>query len=233
TGARIDRIGRRAKYLLMTLETGVTLIGHLGMSGSFRIEKTPDPALILDPHDHVIFETMRGARVRYHDPRRFGFMLLTTEEALPVHPQIKDIGPEPLGNEFNGPLLASRLEGRKSPVKTALLDQKVVAGVGNIYASEALHRSGISPKRLAANVGPVRAERLATAIREVLEEAILSGGSTLRNYSRTDGELGYFQHRFQVYDKEGNPCPTPGCGGTVKRIVQGARATFYCPACQR
>ena len=233
TGRRIEAIRRRAKYILMSLEGGTVMIGHLGMSGSFRIEPAPDPQSPLDKHDHVIFETERGLRVRYHDPRRFGFMLLTSGDLLDSHPQLAGIGPEPLGNEFSGPVLADRLRGRKSPIKTALLDQTVVAGVGNIYACEALHRSGISPRRLAENVTVRRADLLAAAIRTVLEEAILSGGSTLRNYSHTTGELGYFQHRFLVYDKEGGACVKDGCGGTIRRITQSGRSTFYCPKCQR
>ncbi|WP_373087916.1 bifunctional DNA-formamidopyrimidine glycosylase/DNA-(apurinic or apyrimidinic site) lyase [Sneathiella sp.] len=233
TGRAVERIQRRAKYILMTLEGGVVMIGHLGMSGSFRIEPAPVQGAEFDKHDHIIFETAAGLRVRYHDPRRFGFMLLTTTALLDQHPQLIGIGPEPLGNSFNGPALAARLAGRKSPIKAALLDQKVVAGVGNIYACEALFRSRISPKRVSDSIRGVRADRLAVAIRQVLEEAILSGGSTLRNYSQTSGELGYFQHRFLVYDKEGAPCPTEGCGGLVQRLVQSGRSTFYCPKCQR
>ncbi len=227
----ITRIGRRAKYLLMHFEDGTVMIGHLGMSGSFRIDETP--AQEPDKHDHVIFDTHTGIRVRYHDPRRFGFMLLTTEDELQDHPQIRGIGPEPLGNDFSGPVLAARLAGKKGPIKTALLDQKVVAGVGNIYACEALHRSGISPKRIAGTVAGKRADGLATAVRTVLEEAIRSGGSTLRNYSSTSGELGYFQHRFQVYDKEDTPCPKGNCSGTIARMTQAGRSTFFCSRCQR
>ncbi len=233
TGRRVETIHRRAKYILMQMEGEAALIGHLGMSGSFRIEKSPIPEHPLDRHDHVVFETERGLRIRYHDPRRFGFMLLTERALLETHPQLINIGPEPLGNEFNGPALAERLAGRKTPIKTALLDQRVVAGGGNIYACEALHRSGISPKRLAANVTGARADRLAAAIRQVLEEAIASGGSTLRNYSHTSGELGYFQHRFEVYDREGAACTTPDCNGVIGRIPQAGRSTFFCPKCQR
>ncbi|MCF8468395.1 MAG: bifunctional DNA-formamidopyrimidine glycosylase/DNA-(apurinic or apyrimidinic site) lyase [Sneathiella sp.] len=232
-GRTVERIQRRAKYILMTVEGGGVMIGHLGMSGSFRIEMAPDPADEFDKHDHVIFETEGGLRIRYHDPRRFGFMLLTTTELLDQHPQLVGIGPEPLGNSFSGPVLAAQLLNRKTPIKAALLDQRTVAGVGNIYACEALFRSGISPKRLSSNVRGKRADALAAAIRTVLEEAIRSGGSTLRNYSQTSGELGYFQHRFLVYDKEGKPCPTDGCGGTIARLVQSGRSTFYCPKCQR
>ncbi|WP_169566649.1 bifunctional DNA-formamidopyrimidine glycosylase/DNA-(apurinic or apyrimidinic site) lyase [Sneathiella limimaris] len=231
TGKSIESISRRAKYLLLTLKDGTVLIGHLGMSGSFRIENAQVTAV--DKHDHIIFETEKGVRVRYHDPRRFGFMLLTTLADMENHPQLKNIGPEPLGNEFSGPILSAALKGRKGPIKTALLDQKVVAGVGNIYACEALYRARISPKRIAGTITGKRAERLAEAIKQVLREAILSGGSTLRNYSRTDGELGYFQHQFLVYDQEGSPCPSPGCEKPIQRIVQSGRSTFYCSSCQR
>ncbi len=231
TNKKIVRIGRRAKYLLMHFADQTVMIGHLGMSGSFRIDKKPVPAP--DKHDHVIFETSKGITVRYHDPRRFGFMLLTTEDQMETHPQLVNIGPEPLGNDFSGPVLGHRLAGKKGPVKTAILDQKTVAGVGNIYACEALHRSGISPKRVAGTIKGKRADLLAGAIRTVLEEAIHSGGSTLRNYSTTSGELGYFQHRFQVYDKEGAACPKEDCSGEVSRIVQSGRSTFFCSKCQR
>ncbi|MCG8492541.1 MAG: bifunctional DNA-formamidopyrimidine glycosylase/DNA-(apurinic or apyrimidinic site) lyase [Sneathiellales bacterium] len=231
TNKTITRLLRRAKYILMHFEDGTVMIGHLGMSGSFRIDARPVETP--DKHDHVIFKTKGGKTVRYHDPRRFGFMILTTEEELPDHPQIAPIGPEPLGNEFNGPVLAERLKGKKGPIKTALLDQKVVAGVGNIYACEALHLSGISPKRVAGTIKGKRADSLADAIKAVLSSAIRSGGSTLRNYSTTSGELGYFQHSFQVYDREGVPCPNEACDGTVKRMVQSGRSTFFCPSCQR
>lgn len=231
TGKTISRIYRRAKYILLTLDDGTVMIGHLGMTGSFRIDEgaAPEP----DKHDHVIFKTSRGLTVRYHDPRRFGFMMLSSNDALHSHPQLAGIGPEPLGNSFNGPELASRLKDRKAPIKAALLDQKVVAGVGNIYACEALFRSHISPKRKSHTITGKRAQDLAKSVRDVLEDAIASGGSTLRNYSQTSGELGYFQHRFQVYDKEGSDCPNQGCNGKIKRLVQSGRSTFYCPSCQR
>jgi formamidopyrimidine-DNA glycosylase len=228
---QITSIQRRAKYILMTLEDETVMIGHLGMSGSFRIsrETMGEP----EKHDHVIFETDKGVTVRYHDPRRFGFMLLTKSDLLKNHPQLASIGPEPLGNSFNGPELAMRLKGRKSPIKTALLDQKVVAGVGNIYACEALYRSHISPTKPSSMIRGKKADALAAAVRTVLEEAIASGGSTLRNYSQTSGELGYFQHRFLVYDKEGADCPDNSCSGSIQRLVQSGRSTFYCPKCQR
>ncbi|PHQ72304.1 MAG: DNA-formamidopyrimidine glycosylase [Sneathiella sp.] len=231
TAKKITRLHRRAKYILMTLEDGTVMIGHLGMSGSFRI--TQGPVAEFDKHDHVIFETKKGVTVRYNDPRRFGFMMLTSTEAIETHPQLIHIGPEPLGNTFNGPELAARLKNRQAPIKAALLDQKTVAGVGNIYACEALFRAHISPTRKSSTITGKRADALVAAIRSVLEEAIASGGSTLRNYSQTSGELGYFQHRFLVYDKAGNDCPGSKCSGTVTRLVQSGRSTFYCPKCQR
>jgi formamidopyrimidine-DNA glycosylase len=226
----IKTVRRRAKYILLGLTDGTVLISHLGMSGSYRIEA--DPPATHDKHDHVIFTTARGLTVRYHDPRRFGFMLLCHEDGLPAHPLLQAIGPEPLGNSFSGPVLAARLAGRKGPIKTSLLDQKVVAGVGNIYACEALFRAGISPMRRAGTIAGASAGRLAEAIRAVLTDAIRSGGSSLRNYSHTSGELGYFQHSFQVYDKEHAPCPRPECGGIVTRMIQAGRSTFFCPVCQ-
>ncbi|WP_246201949.1 bifunctional DNA-formamidopyrimidine glycosylase/DNA-(apurinic or apyrimidinic site) lyase [Sneathiella aquimaris] len=231
TDNKIVHIGRRAKYLLIHFADQTVLIGHLGMSGSFRIDEkiSPEP----EKHDHMILKTGNGTTVRYHDPRRFGFMILTTEDEMDTHPQLMNIGPEPLGNDFNGPVLADRLKGKKGPIKTALLDQKTVAGVGNIYACEALHLAGVSPKRIAGTIAGKRADALAGAIRQVLQDAILSGGSTLRNYSTTSGELGYFQHKFQVYDKENTPCPKENCKGTIKRIVQSGRSTFFCSSCQR
>lgn len=231
SGKQIRSISRRAKYLLLTLEDGTVMIGHLGMSGSFRIDTLRNTEL--DKHDHMVFETEKGVRVRYHDPRRFGFMLITHENELATHPQLASIGPEPLGNEFSGPVLETALQNRKGPIKVVILDQKLVAGVGNIYACEALFRSGISPERIASTVKGVRAERLANAIKDVLKEAILSGGSTLRNYSNTDGELGYFQHKFKVYGHESDTCSTLDCTAQIKRITQAGRSTFFCANCQR
>jgi formamidopyrimidine-DNA glycosylase len=230
-GKTIVSLRRRAKYILMTLDDGTVLIGHLGMSGSFRIDK--GSVTEYEKHDHVIFTTEKGITVRYHDPRRFGFMILTNTNEMHSHPQLVGIGPEPLGNEFGGPQLVEMMAGRSSPVKTALLDQKIVAGIGNIYACEALFRSHISPKRKSGSIKGNRAEALADAVRRVLTEAIESGGSTLRNYSQTSGELGYFQHRFQVYGKEGENCPDAQCSGSITRIVQSGRSTFYCPKCQK
>ncbi len=231
TGRRVARLGRRGKYILMHLDGAEALLVHLGMSGRMYIRQkpVPDPG----PHDHVVFETDDGTVVTFQDARRFGFMDLVDEAALDSHPRLKDLGPEPLGNAFNGPLLSARLAGRRTPIKAALLDQRVVAGLGNIYVSEALWRAGISPRRLARNVAGKRAERLAPAIRDVLGDAIAAGGSSLRDYVQADGELGYFQHRFAVYDREGAACATTGCRGRVARIVQSGRSTFFCASCQR
>lgn len=248
TGRRISHLSRRAKYILAHVEPGggsggEVLIMHLGMSGRFTIHG-PDGARAPgvfhhdvpgnETHDHVIFDMEDGTRIVYADHRRFGFMDLVPEAELDVCRHLAGLGPEPLGNEFSAATLATRFKARRTPVKSALLDQRNVAGLGNIYVCEALWRSGISPKRSAATVaGPARSERLAAAIRDVLTEAIAAGGSTLRDYAHTDGELGYFQHSFAVYDREGEVCSKPGCGGTVRRIVQSARSTFYCPSCQR
>jgi len=233
-GRRVARIDRRAKYLLVRLDDGQVLICHLGMTGRFIIGKgRPEP----EPHDHVIFLAEGNVAVRFNDARRFGFMALTAEGTLARHKHLVGLGPEPLGPEFDGPRLAAALAGKKTPIKAALLDQRVVAGLGNIYVSEALFRAGISPKRLARTVQGDRAERLARAIADVLNEAIEAGGSSLRDYVQTDGELGYFQHRWRVYDREGKPCPGCDCDvaktGGIRRIVQSGRATYYCPRRQR
>lgn len=233
TGARLERLNRRAKYLLGELDSGATLLMHLGMSGSFRVEDSLPGAFArprsLDPrHDHVIFETEAGARVVFNDPRRFGFMTLIG--AGETSPYLEGLGPEPLSNSFNAPVLAGALAGKRSPVKAVLLDQRVVAGLGNIYVCEALFRAGVSPRRLAKNVGAARAERLAAAVKAVLNEAIEAGGSSLRDHAATDGTLGYFQHGFRVYGREGEPCRV--CGTAVRRIVQSGRSSFYCSSCQ-
>ncbi len=235
-GAKVESLKRRGKFLLAQLDNAQTLIMHLGMSGRFQIFKdgAPPPE---GPHDHVILETDGGVTVRYSDPRRFGFMDLAASSSLHDHPMLARLGPEPLSAEFNGALLAALLKGRKTAVKTAIMDQSVVAGMGNIYASESLFRAGISPKRKAENVFGQRAHRLARAIGEVLEEAIASGGSTLRDHRLPSGELGYFQHRFAVYGRTGEACPgcdcDPGGSGGIRRIKQGGRATFYCARRQR
>jgi formamidopyrimidine-DNA glycosylase len=249
TGRTIVGLGRRAKYLLVDLDDGMTLIMHLGMSGSFRVEsKTAAPEIpgdfhhersVAEAHDHVVFHLSTGFTITYNDPRRFGFMDLTPRAELDQHPSFKSLGMEPLGNEMNGDRLADLLKGRKAPLKAALLDQRLIAGLGNIYVCEALNMACLSPKRKAGtlarrNGAPTPAAvRLADDIRAVLQKAILAGGSSLRDHKLTDGSLGYFQHHFRVYDREGEPCPTPGCGGTVRRIVQSGRSTFYCAKCQK
>ena len=230
-GRRVEHVGRRAKYLVVHLDDGTVLIAHLGMSG--RMLVAPAPAPEPGPHDHVLIETDDGTAVTYQDHRRFGLMTLCDEESLAAHPLLRDLGPEPLGNDFNGPRLSAALAGRRTPIKAALLDQKVVAGIGNIYACEALYRARISPRRLARSVAGARAERLVVAVRAVLEDAIAAGGSSLRDYVQADGELGYFQHAWAVYGREGEPCPDCACGAAVRRIAQGGRSTFYCPARQR
>lgn len=229
TGRIIDAIDRRAKFLLFRLDNATIWMVHLGMSGRLFLntDKTAPPG----PHDHVIIDTEDGARVTFQDHRRFGMMDLVAETDLEAHRLIRDLGPEPLGNAFNEATLSARLSGRRTPIKAALLDQKIVAGLGNIYVSEALFRAGISPRRLAQSVAGRRAQRLAPAIRQVLEEAIAAGGSSLRDYVQASGELGYFQHAFNVYDREGEPCPR--CGSPIRRIVQSGRASFYCGGCQR
>ncbi len=239
TGRRVERIERRAKYILAHLDGGEALLAHLGMSGRMLLVEDPDEPL--QAHDHIVLETDQGLQIRFNDTRRFGIMDLVAEAELQAHWLLKDLGPEPLSNAFNGPFLAERLAGRRTPIKAALLDQKIVAGLGNIYASEALFHAGLSPRRQAYTVQRGRAERLAWAIRDVLQRAIAAGGSSLRDYVQADGELGYFQHQWAVYDREGEPCPGCDCGadggplggGGIRRLVQSNRATFYCPRRQR
>ena len=240
SGARVERLDRRAKYLLARLGSGETLLMHLGMSGRFSItaaDLTRQPGDFVyapgaDPkHDHVVFEMEDGVTVTYNDPRRFGFMDLFETGAEDTVTYLAGLGPEPDSNAFSGPALSTAFSGRRSPVKAGLLDQRVVAGLGNIYVCEALWRARVSPKRLCASTVGVRAERLAAAARAVIAEAIEAGGSTLRDYAGADGAMGYFQHRFDVYGREGEPCRR-GCG-PVRRIVQSNRSTFYCPGCQR
>jgi formamidopyrimidine-DNA glycosylase len=230
-GRRVVALRRRAKYILIDLDDGMSWMIHLGMSGRMLISDGAKP--VLAAHDHVVFRTDDGTWVRFNDARRFGMMDLWPTDGIERHRLLKGIGPEPLGNAFSGPALESALAGKHTPIKAALLDQKVVAGVGNIYACEALHRSGISPRRMALNVHGARAERLAAAVKTVLTEAIAAGGSSLRDHRQVSGELGYFQHTFRVYDRAGESCRTPDCTGTVARLVQAGRSTFYCPRCQR
>ena len=237
TGRRVEKLARRAKYILAHLDKGETLIMHLGMSGRFLIDrdKPGRPAHAAAPpgkHDHIMFETDAGARVTFTDHRRFGMMDIFKSSDEGSYRFLADLGPEPLSKGFSAGYLDETLANKKTPIKSALLDQHVVAGLGNIYVCEALFRAGISPKRLARNVAGVRAQALVPEIKLVLREAIKAGGSTLRDYKKTSGELGYFQTRFRVYDREGEPCLRSGCGGKVVRIVQSGRSTYYCPQCQ-
>jgi formamidopyrimidine-DNA glycosylase len=232
-GRRVERIQRRAKYMLLHLDDGQVLLCHLGMSGRMviveRARNGRRPPL--DRHDHVIFVTDAGTEIRFNDARRFGIMDLIAGDALDAHPLLRALGPEPLGNDFNGPALAAALKGKRTPIKAALLDQQVVAGLGNIYVCEALFFAGLSPRRLAYTVQGNRAEKLAAAVRQVLARAIEAGGSSLRDYVQANGELGYFQHEWAVYGREGEPCRR--CGAPVKRLVQSGRSTFYCARCQK
>lgn len=243
-GARVEGVGRRSKYLLLGLDTGETLILHLGMSGRLLVggrvlgayhhdvgAAAPDEGW--GAHDHLALDLEGGARVTFNDARRFGVADLWPTADLAAHRLLRAIGPEPLEAGFHAVALAAGLRGRATPVKAALLDQGLVAGIGNIYASEALHRAGIHPARASGRIGRARVAALVPAIRETLLEAIEAGGSTLRDYRAAGGELGTFQHRFRVYDRAGAPCLSPGCGGTVRRVVQAGRSTYYCPRCQR
>ncbi|HMQ93148.1 MAG TPA: bifunctional DNA-formamidopyrimidine glycosylase/DNA-(apurinic or apyrimidinic site) lyase [Amaricoccus sp.] len=237
-GARVERLGRRSKYLLADLDSRETLIVHLGMSGRWlvsgvRLGVFHHALAAPEKHDHVILDIEGGGRLTFNDARRFGAMDLWPTQDLEAHRLLAVLGPEPLGNAFDGRYLAERLAGRKTPVKAVLLDQRVVAGLGNIYVCEALWRAGISPLAPARDVDAAAAERLAVAIRLVLEAAIAAGGSSLRDYRQADGELGYFQHSFAVYGREGAACARPGCGGLVARAVQGGRSSYFCPRCQR
>jgi formamidopyrimidine-DNA glycosylase len=251
-GRKIERFERRAKYILAHLDSGEALLLHLGMSGRFTILNGAGEAKALGEfyeesagaedgkgrHDHVVFTVEGGSRVVYTDPRRFGVMDLIAGEGSERHPLLAAIGVEPLGNAFSATYLAGNLRGKKAPLKAVLLDQSLIAGLGNIYVCEALHRAGLSPLRRAGSLVRKKAydprlDDLVRHIREVLLEAIEAGGSTLRDHARPDGELGVFQHRFAVYDREGKPCLKPGCGGTIRRIVQSGRSTFYCPRCQK
>jgi len=251
-GETVTGIGRRAKYLLVDLSSGDVLLMHLGMSGSFHVfdgkgrhAEGSSPGNYYHErsehvgHDHVVFHMSSGATVTFNDPRRFGSMKIVPRAKLDAEPLLNRLGPEPLGNEFDAAMLARACQGKKTSLKAALLDQRVVAGLGNIYVCEALFRARLSPKRLASTIATKsgapneRAERVVAGIKAVLKDAIEAGGSSLRDHKRTDGELGMFQHHFRVYDREGEKCPTPGCSGKVKRIVQNGRSTFYYPACQK
>ena len=252
TGQSVISLSRRAKYLLWQLSGGETLICHLGMSGSFRIEAAEhsqapgnfaQPRSNNEKHDHAVIymttESKQRVRIVYNDPRRFGFMLLTLTDEINEHPLLANLGIEPTGNALSGDLIATLFAGKKSPLKAVLLDQRLIAGLGNIYVCEALWRSGLSPKRLAGTLsGKSKSaglwrDRLTDAIRQVINEAIEAGGSSLRDHRQADGSLGYFQHSFNVYDRDKLDCRKEGCDGTIDRLTQSGRSTFYCPKCQR
>jgi formamidopyrimidine-DNA glycosylase len=247
-GQTVTGLGRRAKYLMADLGSGDVLLMHLGMSGSFRVVKEGGqqaPGQFHHPrsqdrsHDHVVFHMSSGAAVIFNDPRRFGYMKVIARHAIEDEPLLRGLGPEPLGNAFDAAMLARSCANKKTNLKAALLDQRVVAGLGNIYVCEALFRAQLSPRRLAATLATRKAaptdhaRRLVSAIHAVLNQAIRAGGSSLRDHRQTSGELGYFQHSFQVYDREGEKCQTAGCGGIVKRFTQNGRSTFWCPKCQK
>jgi formamidopyrimidine-DNA glycosylase len=247
-GNTVTGLGRRAKYLVADLSSGDVLVMHLGMSGSFRVFGGNDDRALgryhhqrveHAAHDHVVFHMSSGAIVTFNDPRRFGSMKIIARDKLDAEPLLRGLGPEPLGNAFSPAMLALACKGKKTTLKAALLDQRVVAGLGNIYVCEALFYARLSPTRIASTIANKagapnqRAERLVEGIKAVLNDAIKAGGSSLRDHKRTDGELGMFQHHFRVYGREGDKCSAPGCGGTVKRIVQNGRSTFFCPSCQK
>ena len=252
-GRTITSMGRRAKYLMADLDDGNVLVMHLGMTGRFIIEtrdtgestsghvpgEFAQSVNRLASHDHVVFEMEGGARITYNDVRRFGFMSLISRAEVDSHPMTRDIGIEPLGNALTPEKLAKLFEGKAAPLKAALLDQRLIAGLGNIYVCEALFHARLSPRRAAGTIvrkdgSPTAlASKLTDAIRMILAEAIEAGGSTLRDFAHADGSLGYFQHRFKVYDREGEPCPNPGCSGVVERFVQSGRSTFFCASCQK
>jgi formamidopyrimidine-DNA glycosylase len=247
-GQIVTGLGRRAKYLLADLESGDVLLMHLGMSGSFRVVSDASnaaPGAFHHPrsedraHDHVVFHMSSDASVVFNDPRRFGYMKILARGEIESEPLLRDLGPEPLGNAFDAAMLARSCANKKTSLKAALLDQRVVAGLGNIYVCEALFRAHLSPRRLAATLASRKGEpsdhakRLVIAIHAVLNQAIKAGGSSLRDHRQTSGELGYFQHSFQVYDREGEKCQTAGCKGIVKRFTQNGRSTFWCPTCQK
>ena len=248
TGQIVTGLGRRAKYLMADLTSGDVLLMHLGMSGSFRVHKEEagaTPGQFHHPrsedraHDHVVFHMSSGAAIVFNDPRRFGYMKIIARNAIEDEPLLKGLGPEPLGNEFDAAMLARSCHNKKTSLKAALLDQRVVAGLGNIYVCEALFRAHLSPRRLAATLATKKAEptdhakRLVDAIHAVLNQAIKAGGSSISDHRLTNGDLGYFQHSFQVYDREGETCRSKGCEGIVKRFVQNGRSTFWCPKCQK
>nr|WP_320144241.1 bifunctional DNA-formamidopyrimidine glycosylase/DNA-(apurinic or apyrimidinic site) lyase [uncultured Cohaesibacter sp.] len=249
-GRQVVGLGRRAKYLLADLDDGMVLVMHLGMSGSFRVVSQEEQHLIAEEsfhlargkrpqHDHVVLHLTSGASILYNDPRRFGFFDLIARVSLAEHPYFAKLGVEPVGNSLSADYLAEKFAGKKTPLKSALLDQHIIAGLGNIYVCEALFRSGLDPKRAAGTLVGKRGKPsaklavLTEEIRATIAEAIAAGGSTLRDHTRADGSLGYFQHRFKVYDREGDACTKEGCGGTIERITQSGRSTFFCAKCQK
>ncbi|MFY2822527.1 bifunctional DNA-formamidopyrimidine glycosylase/DNA-(apurinic or apyrimidinic site) lyase [Ruegeria sp. MALMAid1280] len=238
TGRRVDRLRRRSKYILADLSSGETLLIHLGMSGRMTVSGDPLGQFVHDhpmpeKHDHVVFHMANGARVTFNDPRRFGAMDLLPTATAEAHKLLSVLGPEPLGNDFHEQHLIEAFKGKNTPVKSALLDQGIVAGLGNIYVCEALYRAGVSPRRKAGQISEARVAALVPIIRQVLQDAIEAGGSSLRDFRQADGELGYFQHSFDVYGREGEPCRTEGCGAVINRITQSGRSSFYCAQCQR
>ncbi|NOD84847.1 bifunctional DNA-formamidopyrimidine glycosylase/DNA-(apurinic or apyrimidinic site) lyase [Ruegeria sp. HKCCD6119] len=238
TGQRVERLRRRSKYILADLSSGETLLIHLGMSGRMTVSGDPLGQFVHDhpaaqKHDHVVFHMANGARVTFNDPRRFGAMDLLPTATAEAHKLLAVLGPEPLGNDFHEQHLIDAFRGKNTPVKSALLDQGIVAGLGNIYVCEALYRGKVSPRRKAGQISSARVSGLVPIIRQVLQDAIDAGGSSLRDFRQADGELGYFQHSFDVYGREGEPCRTEGCSARIKRITQSGRSTFYCAQCQR
>ena len=238
TGKRVERLRRRSKYILADLNSGETLLIHLGMSGRMLVSGDPlgqftyeHPAA--QKHDHVVLHMENGARITFNDPRRFGAMDLLDTATAENHKLLAVLGPEPLSNDFHEAILVDAFKNRNTPVKSALLDQSIVAGLGNIYVCEVLFRAGISPKRKAGRIATGRVGAMVPIIRKVLEDAIEAGGSSLRDFRQADGELGYFQHSFDVYGRESDPCRRDGCSGDIARIVQSGRSSFYCPKCQR
>ncbi|UWQ49836.1 bifunctional DNA-formamidopyrimidine glycosylase/DNA-(apurinic or apyrimidinic site) lyase [Leisingera caerulea] len=238
TGARVNALRRRSKYILADLDTGETLLIHLGMSGRMTVSGDPLGQFThehpqAEKHDHVVLDMDNGARITFNDPRRFGAMDLLETAAAESHKLLAVLGPEPLGNDFHEDHLVAAFKGRNTPVKSALLDQGIIAGLGNIYVCEALFRAGISPRRKAGQIAAHRVAALVPIIRQVLQDAIRAGGSSLRDFRQASGELGYFQHSFDAYGREGEPCRREGCAGSIARITQSGRSTFYCVKCQR
>ncbi|NOD31947.1 bifunctional DNA-formamidopyrimidine glycosylase/DNA-(apurinic or apyrimidinic site) lyase [Ruegeria atlantica] len=238
TGQRVERLRRRSKYILADLSSGETLLIHLGMSGRMTVSGDPLGQFVHDhpavqKHDHVVFHMANGARITFNDPRRFGAMDLLQTANAEDHKLLSVLGPEPLGNDFHDQHLIRAFKGKNTPVKSALLDQGIVAGLGNIYVCEALYRGRVSPRRKAGQISAPRVAALVPIIRQVLQDAIEAGGSSLRDFRQADGELGYFQHKFDVYGREGEACRTEGCGAPIKRITQSGRSSFYCAQCQR